>query len=123
MATIVLRSDLAQSLTIQAEQRDKSLNDLVNEAVESYLLEQQEKKLDYEILGYEKLHPQLQQTHLGHWVAIEQQVLVDSDRDQLALLQRVQEKYGNTVVLIRQVGPHPVEEIWVRTPSTGKMQA
>jgi len=122
MATIALRADLEQSLLIQAQESNKSLNELVNEAVESYLLQQQEKKLDQEITAYEKLHPQLRETHLGHWVAIHQQKLVDSDQDRMALFRRVQTSYGETTILIRQVGPQPVEEIWVRTPSTGKIK-
>lgn len=120
MPTIVLRPDLQEALEYDVKPGQKSLNDIVNEAVEQYLRERQRAKLDKEILAYETMHPELKQNHFGQWVAIHNQHLVDYDPDRLALYQRVRAKYGKTSVLIRQVAASPIEEVWIRTPSTGK---
>ena len=121
METIVLRPDLQETLEERAKQAAKSVNDLVNEAVEQYLRAQQRQKLDREIAAYERLHPELRQSHLGQWVAMHQQQLVDADADQAALYRRVRARYGRTSVLIRQVTEQAVEEVWLRTPSTGRV--
>ncbi len=113
---IILRSDLQKQLEINAQQRSKSINDLVNEAVERYLDEQRQHKLDRELTAYETLHHHLQQTHFGKWVAIHQGELVDSDSDGPTLYRRVRAEYGRISVLIRQVKDHPTEEVWLRTP-------
>jgi hypothetical protein len=45
--------------------------------VEDYVRERQRAKLDREIGAYEALHPQLKRDHLGQWVAVHNQRLVD----------------------------------------------
>ena len=120
METIILRPDLRRALEHDAAQETKSVNDIVNDAVEYYLRERQRAKLDQEITAYETMHPILRKNHLGHWVAIHNQQLVDADEDKLALYRRIRSKYEKTSVLIRQVSENPIEEVWIRTPTTGK---
>jgi hypothetical protein len=122
MDTIALRADLRETLERDAEQEDKSVNEIVNEAVERYLHERQLAKLEAEILAYEKLYLELRQKYLGQWVAVHQQKLVDHDDDRAALYRRVRATYRRTAVLIRQVTEQPDNEIWIRTPSTGKIE-
>jgi len=122
MELITLRFDLQERLALKAQEVAKSVSDLVNEAVERYLHEQQRRKLDEEVAVYERLHADLQQTHLGQWVAIHGGQLVDHDPDGATLYRRVRVNYGGISVLIRQVTAHPVEEVWVRTPTTGRVQ-
>ena len=102
-------------------QESRSVNELVKEAVEQFVRERQRAKLRQEIAAYEAMHPTLKQEYLGQWVAVHDQELVDHDRDDVRLRQRVRARYGNSTVLIRQVGEQPVEEVWIRTPSTGKI--
>ena len=120
METITLRADLQTTLKASASLEDKSINELVNEAVERYLLQRQLTKIDAEIEAYQRLHPLLRQTHVGQWVAVHEQQLVDFDIDRAALYQRVRQKYGLRPVLIRQVAEQPEEELLVRTPSDGR---
>jgi predicted DNA-binding protein len=121
METILLREDLRETLEKDAEQEARSVNDMVNEAVEHYLRERQRAKLDQEIAAYEAMHAELRQKYLGQWVAVHQQKLVDYDEDRTALYRRIRAKYGRTSVLLRQVTEQSIEEVWVRTPSTGKL--
>ena len=122
METIVLRADLRETLEKDAEREAKSVNDIVNEAVERYLRERQLAKLDVEIEAYERMHAELKQKYFGQWVAVREQRLVDHDEERAALYHRVRAKYGWATVLIRRVGEQPVEELWIRTPSTGKIE-
>lgn len=123
MEKIILRPDLRKALEQDAAQETKSVNELVNNAVEHYLRERQRAKLDQEIAAYETMHPMLIKDHFGDWVAIHNQQLVDADKDKLALYRRIRSKYEKTSVLIRQVAESPIEEVWLRTPSTGKTVA
>jgi len=120
METIVLEPGLRAWLEQDAAQDVRSLNDLVNEAVARYLRERQQTKLDREIVAYEAMHPRLLQEHLGEWVAIHHQKLIDHDNDCAALYRRVRARYNRTSVLIRQVTPDPIEEVWAHTPTTGR---
>jgi len=121
METIELKPDLRETLEQVARQQLSSVNVLVNQAVEDYLREQQRAKLDREITAFESMHAKLKQEHLGKWVAIHEEKLVDHDQDVSALYHRVRTQYGKISILIRQVTVSPIEEIWLRTPSTGKI--
>ncbi|MFP4395395.1 MAG: hypothetical protein ACLFTI_09045 [Anaerolineales bacterium] len=59
MNTIVLRSDLYRVLEQNAQEEARSVGEIVNEAVEHYLREQQRAKLNREIHAYEALHAEL----------------------------------------------------------------
>jgi hypothetical protein len=122
MDTIALRADLRETLEKDAKQETRSVNDLVNEAVERYLHERQLAKLDVEIAAYERMYPELRQKYLGQWVAVHEQKLIDHDDDRAVLYGRVRATYRRTAVLIRQVTEQPDNEIWIRTPSTGKLE-
>ena len=119
METITLRADLQATLTASASLEAKSINELVNEAVEHYLLQRQLAQIDVEIEAYQRLHPMLRPAHLGQWVAVHEQQLVDFDIDRAALYHRVRQKYGPRPVLIRQVADQPEADLLVRTPSDG----
>jgi len=94
----------------------------LNEAVERYLRERQREKIHRKVVAYEAMFPELRRNYFGLWVAIHEGKLVDHDDDNAALYRRVRAKYGRTSVLMRQVGEQPIEEIWLRTPSTGKIE-
>lgn len=121
MEAILIKPELRELLLKDAEQEQRSVSDIVNEAVEHYLHDRQTLKLDQEIAAFERLHPDLVKTHLGKWVAVFDQQLVDHDQERQALYQRVRAKYGRATILIRRVLEQPVEELWIRTPSTGKI--
>ncbi len=115
MATIELRPDLLETLEKSAASHARSVNDLVNEAVERYLREQRRIELQKEIEAYHGMHDQLVKKHLGEWVAVYERKMVDHDADGSALHYRVREKYGHAAVLIRQVQEQAEPEIHWRT--------
>ncbi|MBX2998390.1 MAG: hypothetical protein KF893_07745 [Caldilineaceae bacterium] len=121
--TIQLRADLNEKLQETAYQNQKSISDLVNEAVEQYLHTQQRQIIDREIEAYNRVHASLWHTIPNHWVAVHEGEIVDKDLDRVALYTRVRAKYGQTPVLIRQVKADPNPEIQIRTPSRGKISS
>jgi hypothetical protein len=121
--SIALRPDLRESLERDAAIESRSVEDLVNEAVARYLRDRQREKIRRETAAFERLHPRLRRDHPDQWVAIDGGQLVDVDADLSALYARVRAKYGRASVLIRQVREHPVDDIRVRTPSTGRLSA
>ena len=78
-------------------------------------------QIEQEIAAYEAMHARLWQELPGMWVAIHEGELVDYDRDKVELYRRVQERFGKKPVLLREVKAKATEEIWLRTPSTGRL--
>ncbi|MEK7809909.1 MAG: DUF5678 domain-containing protein [Chloroflexota bacterium] len=122
METILLRDNLQKTLEQEARLESKTINEIVNEAVENYVRDKQRRKIDKEIAAFETMHVELKRKYLGEWVAIDQGQLVDHDADRVKLYKRVRAQFGRKSVLIRQVQEQAVEEIWIRTPSTGKIK-
>jgi predicted transcriptional regulator len=120
MRTVVLRDDLLESLQADADRQKRSIDDLVNEAVAQYLYERQIEQIDAEQGAFEQLYGRLKKTHAGKWVAVHGGEVVDLDDDQARLHQRVRRAYGEATVLITQVRDDQVEELWIRTPATGR---
>ena len=123
MDGIYLRADLRATLEQSAAQQSRSVDELVNEAVEQYLAEQRLAQLNREIEAYKRIHFELREFYLHQWVAVYRGKLFDHDPDRPALYQRVHAALGDAVVLIRQVSEHADPEIVTRTPSTGRLDS
>lgn len=123
MSDIVLKENLREPLAQSAARENRTIDDLVNEAVENYLLEQQRAKIDQEIVAFEAMYDQLMNHYYNEWVAIHDGQLVDHDADGTALYKRIRAKYGSIAVLLRRVTEDANDDIWLRTPSTGHIQS
>lgn len=88
-----------------AGERGSSVEDLAGQTIRFSLEEDADKKMQREIAAYRVMHPQLRETHLGMHVAVFQGQLVDSDQEFLALFLRIQKRYPDEVVLMREVRP------------------
>lgn len=121
MTTVLLKPELSETLQRDAQETNQTIDELVNDVVEGYLQRRHQEKLEQEIAAYVTFHPQLLEKYAGQWVAIHQQTVVDHDVDGAALYRRIRTKYGRIAILIREVNAHPTDELWVRTPSTGKL--
>jgi hypothetical protein len=60
-------------------------------------------KWEREFHAFQRLLPELRKTHLGEFVAIHDERLVDCDRDEIALILRVHGKYGYVPVHVELV--------------------
>ncbi len=65
---------------------------------------------------FKALHAELVMTHLGQFVAICDDKLVDHDPDPVTLLQRVRTQYPDKVVLRRKVETVPEHQLRIRHP-------
>lgn len=116
-----LPQDLAESLASAADQMETSVDALLQEAIRQYLAALRREQLEQEIAAYEAMHARLWQEMPGMWVAIHNGELVDHDRDKVELYRRVSERFGRKPVLLREVRAEAIEEIRLRTPSTGRL--
>ena len=121
MEELTLRPDLSETLAEQSRREERPVTDIVSDAVEQYLEAKWHAKLDEELAAYIELHPELVRTHFGAWVAVHDGAVVDQDQDRVALYRRVRQQYGRVPVLVCEVTAEPVEEVWLRTPSTGRL--
>ena len=121
VAVDALPRDLVESLASAADQMETSVEVLIQEAIRQYLATHRREQLEHEIAAYEAMHARLWQEMPGMWVAIHNGELVDQDGDRVELYQRVRQRFGNRPVLMREVRAEAVEEIWLRTPSTGRL--
>ncbi|RME43215.1 MAG: type II toxin-antitoxin system Phd/YefM family antitoxin [Chloroflexi bacterium] len=69
--------------------------------------EEQERLLHKEIAAFERMKPDLLNTHKGKQVAILNGQVVDSDEDKRALAKRVYAKYGYRTILMTEVRESP----------------
>ena len=67
--------------------------------------------LAHEEAAYVRLHPQLQLTHLGRYVAIYQGKLIDEDDTLGPMVERVRSKLPNQVVWMTQVKAEPIQTL------------
>lgn len=99
-----------------SEQEDKEISDLVTEALQRYLWEAKERKIDREMEAYRMMHAELKGRFIGEYVAIHNEKLVDHDADRCALSRRVRRQYGNAAVLITPVEDEPEREFLMLSP-------
>jgi PHD/YefM family antitoxin component YafN of YafNO toxin-antitoxin module len=68
--------------------------------------------LEREREAYERLEPELLSLYKGQYVAIREGQAIDSDPNEMTLVQRVYEKFGYGPMYVREVGaPLPVRRI------------
>ena len=118
--TGLLPQDLTESLMSAADQAGAPVDALIQEAIRQYLAARRREQIEREIAAYETMHATLLRELPGMWVAVHNGELVDHDHDKVELYRRVSERFGRKPVLLREVRAEATEEIWLRTPSTGR---
>ncbi len=69
-----------------------------------------------EVTAFQTMHADLWKQYAQQYVAVCQGAVVDHDVDELALVERVDEKYPDHIVLIRQVLPKLQKTLQFRSP-------
>jgi len=114
--SVLIQDQVFVELMPIAEQEDKEISDLVTEALQRYLWEVKERKIDREMEAYRTMHAELKRRFLGQYVAIHNGELVDHDADRHALSRRVRREYGSVAVLITPVEEKPEREFLMLSP-------
>ena len=89
---------------------------LAEQAIRRFLRDEVRWALKRETDAFRAMHTELLGKHHGQFVAIYQGQVIDHDDDQLALFMRVDERYPDTPVLIKQVLPESEEVYTFRSP-------
>lgn len=94
---------------------------LAEKAIRRFLRYEARRRIQREEDTFRAMHAELRSSYPDHYVAICCGQVIDHDLDQLALFRRVEERYPDTPVLIRQVAPE-VEEVYVfRSPRVDEL--
>ena len=113
---VLIQDHVFTELIPIAKQEDKEISELVTEALQRYLWEIKERRIDREMETYRAMHAELKHRFLGQYVAIHNGELVDHDADRRALSRRVRQKYGSVAVLITPVEEEPEREFLMQSP-------
>ena len=116
LTQVPLDSTLAETLDEWARAQGLSLERVMDNAVRHYLRQARREKIQTEAEHYRAMHAELRAQYPDQHVAIHDGQLVDHDSDVEALVRRLQERYGNTPVLVTQVSSQPAPEYAVRRP-------
>lgn len=106
------QQDVAQLLTeaiVLPSETDKSVNSISDEAFER------------ERGAFLTMHTQLVQKYVGQYAAIYHGELIDHDIDLANLMERIDQTYPDTFVLVRKVEVKPERTYYFRSPRFVKM--
>ncbi|MDM8520525.1 hypothetical protein QUF64_10790 [Anaerolineales bacterium HSG6] len=99
-----------------AEQKKSSVELLAEAVIRDYIRREKREIMRQEIAAYNAMHTKLVADFLGQYVAIHQGTLIDHDQDELTLYFRINEKYPDIPILLRQVTNETEETITIRSP-------
>lgn len=99
-----------------ARERETTSQKLAEQAIHEFLRSEERRLMQREMQAFAKLHAELLRAYPNEFVAIHQGRLLDHDRDQLALFQRVDKRYPNVAVLIKLVQDDLEEVYTFRSP-------
>jgi hypothetical protein len=103
MQQITLPSTMLSQLRQLAFQENRTVDDLVQDAVQEHLELRADAKIDHEITAFEQQHETLMEHYLGQFVAMHQGQVIDADPELEPLFLRVQNKLPDTPILFRLV--------------------
>ncbi len=116
MSTITLSPQLIAELEQAASEQAMNPEQLLEDAVRTYLRQLERDKIKAEAEAFRQLHPELVKQYLGRYVAIHNGKVVDHDPDFQALHQRIRQRFGRQAVLLRQVTPEPERTLVILSP-------
>lgn len=120
--TIKIPTDIYNQISHLAEQEQRTVEEFLAESITDTFHKgdaneaEENARMAREESAYEAMHDDLVKTHLYHYVAIKDGVVVGADADELKLFFQLEEKYPNEVVLMRQVLPTLPPDLRIRSP-------
>jgi len=114
LVTIALRPSVANQIKAEAEQRQTSLETLVNDWLEEQLWRERREQIHREGERFQAKHAELLAQYAGHYVAMHDGAVLDHDIDIQRLHARVRAQYGDAPILIAPVTPEPIQTFHVR---------
>ena len=103
MSSVELVPELYARVEQIAQARNTTVNTVLDEAVKHYLWEIQREIISNETRMYRAKHAALKEKYLGHFIAMRDGQIVDSDQDLHALRTRVRARFGFEPILMTKV--------------------
>lgn len=118
--TVNLPNDVYQRLQREATAANRDVADLASEkliaSVPRFHSHPRRAEMEKERAAFLKLYPKLWEKYPYQHVAVFRGKVVDHDEDVGALVQRMDEKHPDDIVLIREVRPEPERVLHFRSP-------
>ena len=109
MVTVALQPNVADQLQSEAEQRQTSLEALVNDWLETQLWRQRHDKIHQEAERFRAKHAELAAQYAGQYIAMRDGIVLDHDADLTALHSRIRAQYQDAPILIAPVTATPIQ--------------
>ena len=116
MPQVTLSEQVVVQLRRMAVRVSETPQVLAERAIREFLRATVRQAIQQETQVFRTRHTELLQAYEGCYIAMYQGQVVDDDKDQLALLARIDAQYPDMPVLITQVLPEPEETYTVRSP-------
>jgi post-segregation antitoxin (ccd killing protein) len=114
--SLTIDKTTADGLQQAADELGVNMTDLAEKAIQRFLRQQAERKIDKEEALYHAQFSRLAAQYNGRYIALHHGEVVDSDENELNLYLRVRRAYPMIGVLIKKVTENP-EIIWqMRSP-------
>ena len=116
MVTLAIKEHTIRELEQVARHHATSVDEIAEQAIRTYLRLEAKQILTREVQAFTDMHAELVQQHLGQYVAVRQGKVVDFDESQLDLVLRIEERFPDEIILIRQVTSEPEKIYTIRSP-------
>lgn len=116
MMTITLLDQIERQVTTMARNQDVTPDELVQKAIQAYIQAEASQILDRETVAFRTMHAELLVKYPGEYVAVHQGQLIDHDPKLGDIYRRIDEKYPDEIILIKQVQPEIERVFNVRSP-------
>jgi hypothetical protein len=113
---LTLSKSATNQLRRLAETKGATAEELAEQAVRQFLRDETGRALQQESAAFRAMHADLTLKYAGDYVAIYGGQVIDHDADQLALVLRIEERYRDAPVLIKQVATEIDEVYHVHSP-------
>ena len=100
MSEIIVHEPLASQIRQEAAQAGVDAENLIATAVRHYRFQAQRRKIETEAEWWRGVSAGVRALYAGESVAVHDKVVIDHDRDEEALRQRIRARYGKTPILI-----------------------
>ncbi len=116
MLTITFKPEVAEQITMFANEKHINAETIVDEALRTHLLKLRREKMDVELAEFHKQKEALLAQYRGEYIAMYQGKVIDHDQSLWAMHRRVFETLGRVVVLMKKVSEEPERVITMRSP-------
>jgi Family of unknown function (DUF5678) len=114
--TVPLPAPIERQVTKIARSQDVTPDELAQKAIQAYVQAEAVQILDRETIAFRAMHAALLVQYPGEYVAVHQGQLIDHDTKLGNIYLRIDEKYPDEIILIKQVQPEIERIFTVRSP-------